>query len=89
MEVLTGLDAVSRIKGPYDLGIKKITRPFESKIKFEQWILFELGNIFNRTTVEISCKGDLLQITAYRVKMVVKNHVHARVTVPQFQCDAL
>ena len=55
MEVLAGLDAVSRIKSSYDSGIKKMTRPFESKIQFKQWIFFGLGNIFNRTTVEISC----------------------------------
>ena len=43
MEVLAGLDAVSRIKSSYDSGIKKMTRPFESKIKFEQWIFLDLG----------------------------------------------
>ena len=62
MEVLAGLDAVSRTKSSFDLGIKKITRRFQSKNEFEQCLLFGLGNISERTTVEISCKEELLQL---------------------------
>ena len=43
MEVLAGLDAVSRTKSSYDLGIKKITRRFQSKNEFEQCLFLDLG----------------------------------------------
>ena len=70
MEVLAGLDAVSRIKSSYDLGIKKMTRRFESKFEFEQCFIFWIGNIFyNRTLLRKSVARE--NYTACRAKMVV------------------